>query len=1220
MTYGTGLEGPPPLEIAPAPREAEGWGAAPSPGKARAWGEWGESAEWAEVDLREIALTKEIARGSSSVVYRGVYRKQSVAGGCSAVRRDGREYEWDGQRRRIITARSAGEKGSLAFFSRPSPLITIPSTPPPPTLLPSCVYRSEVKVVDLGSDDGSSLHEVQERRDDRPSSPNLLFFFPCPPPLTRPSQSLTCTSPCSPPQSITSLPPKTHLPVSGSPHLPQVIGAHIPLLSPEAHPSPSPRPSGQQRVDSRLRGEQACVVSALIGTGVTLKDYLARTAREKRKLPLHMLVDLAMQLAKSLAFLHSLRVVHGDVCPDHVLLDSSLRLHLAGFSCASIEGDLAHSHAGRGEERGNPNYMAPEVLNSLPYDRQADVFSFGMCLWAMLSCELPFPKCDYNEISDLLQQGVRPILPPKCPPDLAHVLRCCWEGDPAARPSMPQVTALLRSVNVFTTHHQDGAPTVAPRGASVGAPRDAHATRGEAAVQHARSDDQVQRGGAKPSLLSSLGSSLGRFSFTRGRAGGSKDMRQQLDSPHSPSSEPTATSPHLNAPTPPPTPPLPPPLPLVPTSLLPNDSPSPLPHALPSHAIHPASLPSPPSSPLHSSLPPPSPHPSPPSRSSHPSPSPSSFPPSSPSAAATASPSVSAAAATGAAAISTGGGVRLRGYTTAGQVAGASPAAAAAAAATATANPEANPEASAGSSPEASTGASTGCVGWEAQSAADSISPVGSARSTGWEAGGITAPGNASPAGSMGSMGSMRSVGWEGELLSPAWSGEAGQAWVGERPVWEIKLRNVVLKKEIAKGSSGTVYKGKYKDCPVAVRVVPWSEVEGEMSEGEQWEQRRAKFLREVTIWRRLKHPNIVKHPQLPSNPTSTVSTASSSTASTNNGRDDKKDKEKGADLRFKGHAFCVPGVSAFHGRGARRHSFVKLLTTPSTLLVPPLLLAPSAPRPCGPLFSASLAYLHSMGVVHGDICPENLLLDGKRRLKIARFGAARVESSHPVSTATGSCRRTLSYSAPEVIPLPHPLPPLLPMDRTPLRSSALAAVFFSSSELCSSPPLSIPPLSPHHAPLGPLLPALRPLSPSSPSHPTPSQVLFSQPYDRSADVHSFGICLWELYAREAPFPNLDFGEVADAVKEVRDAMHIAILSPIAFHEASGLSVLSVRPPFPLPPRPPILQGARPIISPKCPPDLANVMRCCWEGLPTARPPMPQVLAMLKKVNVFAGK
>ncbi|CAI5471762.1 unnamed protein product, partial [Closterium sp. Yama58-4] len=540
---------------------------------------------------------------------------------------------------------------------------------------------------------------------------------------------------------------------------------------------------------------------------------------------------------------------------------------------------------------------------------------------------------------------------------------------------------------------------------------------------------------ANPSILATPAPTAGTATeeATEGIAEGDNDTRQQLDSPHSPSSQPSATSSNFNAP--------PPPLLIPPSSLL-NDPPSTPPPALPSHTTTPASLPSPPSSPLHSSLPPPSPHASSPSRSSHPSPSPSSFPPSSPSPAASTSPAVSAATAIRAAASNTGG-VGGRG---------------------------------AGASPEASTEASTGCMGWERGSAADSISPVGSARSIGWDAGGrITAPGNVSPAGSMGSM---RSVGWEGEPMSPAWSGEAGQAWVGERPVWEIKLRDVVLKREIAKGSSGTVYKGKYKDSTVAVRIVPWSEVEGEMSEGEQWEHKRAKFLREVTIWRRLKHPNIVKflgasipeHPQLLTTPTSAA-------------------REKGADTRFKGHAFC--GVME-HVEHCSLKEYLFRAARERRKLPMPFIVQVAVDLGKG------LAYMHSMGVVHGDICPENLLLDGKRRLKIARFGAARVESSHPVSTATGSCRRTLSYSAPEV--------------------------------------------------------------------------LFSQPYDRSADVYSFGICLWELYAREAPFPNLDFGEVADAVKE----------------------------------------GARPIISPMCPPDLANVMRCCWEGIPPARPSMPQVLAMLK--------
>ncbi|CAI7813393.1 unnamed protein product [Closterium sp. NIES-53] len=266
---------------------------------------------------------------------------------------------------------------------------------------------------------------------------------------------------------------------------------------------------------------------------------------------------------------------------------------------------------------------------------------------------------------------------------------------------------------------------------------------------------------------------------------------------------------------------------------------------------------------------------------------------------------------------------------------------------------------------------------------------------------------------------------------------------------------------------------------------------------------------------------SIPEHPQLPSNPTST---GSSSTASTNNGRDDRKDKEKGADLRFKGHAFCVVmehvehcSLKEYLFQAARERRKLPMpfivqvafdlakggacvLGTIHNSSLTPLLASP-LPASSPP---ASLAYLHSMGVVHGDICPENLLLDSKRRLKIARFGAAHVESSHPVSTSTGSCRRTLSYSAPEVTPLPHPffsshpvstaigsfrrtlsysmpevfreptalpsvclcndntttpLPPLFPMDRTPPQ-----VLFPQLWLLYSSPLLSyVPPPPPLH-------------------------------------------------------------------------------------------------------------------------------------------------------------
>ncbi|CAI5503584.1 unnamed protein product [Closterium sp. Naga37s-1] len=120
-----------------------------------------------------------------------------------------------------------------------------------------------------------------------------------------------------------------------------------------------------------------------------------------------------------------------------------------GEAVTAQQGDgwLPHDASG---ETGSVGYMAPEVLAGLPYDRRADVYSFGICLWELLTCETPFDSFDFSEMASAISEGVRPILPHKCPPDIARVMRCCWEGSSAMRPSMPQVIAMLERVNVFS--------------------------------------------------------------------------------------------------------------------------------------------------------------------------------------------------------------------------------------------------------------------------------------------------------------------------------------------------------------------------------------------------------------------------------------------------------------------------------------------------------------------------------------------------------------------------------------------------------------------------------------------------------------------------------------------------------------------------------------------------------------------------------------------------
>lgn len=43
-------------------------------------------------------------------------------------------------------------------------------------------------------------------------------------------------------------------------------------------------------------------------------------------------------------------------------------------------------------------------------------------------------------------------------------------------------------------------------------------------------------------------------------------------------------------------------------------------------------------------------------------------------------------------------------------------------------------------------------------------------------------------------------------------------------------------------------------------------------------------------------------------------------------------------------------------------------------------------------------------------------------------------------------------------------------------------------------------------------------------------QVLNGNPYNRKCDVYSFGICVWEIYCCDMPYPDLSFSEVTSAV------------------------------------------------------------------------------------------
>jgi hypothetical protein len=108
--------------------------------------------------------------------------------------------------------------------------------------------------------------------------------------------------------------------------------------------------------------------------GGSLLSLLSDTSRYYEYLP------IALDIANGMAYLHARQVIHRDLKPSNVLLT---RDHRAKIS------DFGMSVANRGQEltaeTGTYRYMAPEVIRHESYSSNADVYSFGILLWQLIT-------------------------------------------------------------------------------------------------------------------------------------------------------------------------------------------------------------------------------------------------------------------------------------------------------------------------------------------------------------------------------------------------------------------------------------------------------------------------------------------------------------------------------------------------------------------------------------------------------------------------------------------------------------------------------------------------------------------------------------------------------------------------------------------------------------------------------------------------------------------
>ena len=153
--------------------------------------------------------------------------------------------------------------------------------------------------------------------------------------------------------------------------------------------------------------------------GGSLKDLIDEGA-----IPVAETEKLLRQIASALDYAHRRGVIHRDIKPDNILLDSEGNAMLADFGIVKIlEGDTGLTATGG--VLGTPAYMAPEQSQGTGVTPQADIYALGVIVYEMLAGQQPFqadtpmqvmlkhitdPVPNISDVRDSLPQALSPVM------------------------------------------------------------------------------------------------------------------------------------------------------------------------------------------------------------------------------------------------------------------------------------------------------------------------------------------------------------------------------------------------------------------------------------------------------------------------------------------------------------------------------------------------------------------------------------------------------------------------------------------------------------------------------------------------------------------------------------------------------------------------------------------------------------------------------------------
>ncbi|GAX73010.1 hypothetical protein CEUSTIGMA_g462.t1 [Chlamydomonas eustigma] len=178
-----------------------------------------------------------------------------------------------------------------------------------------------------------------------------------------------------------------------------------------------------------------------------------------QKVDIPFVLAMLIEVATAVQYLHASGFIHCDLKPENILLKvtqgdgNGIIAKVSDFGMSEL---LSSGGPVMGDLGGTVTHIAPEIVTQKMVTKACDVYSFGIVMYEVYTCQRPYADIinstrdkklrNKTILTQVTQEGRRPEFPLYAPSSYVRLAQRCWAADPLQRPTFAEVVKELKSI------------------------------------------------------------------------------------------------------------------------------------------------------------------------------------------------------------------------------------------------------------------------------------------------------------------------------------------------------------------------------------------------------------------------------------------------------------------------------------------------------------------------------------------------------------------------------------------------------------------------------------------------------------------------------------------------------------------------------------------------------------------------------------------------------